>query len=414
MNDQLETEIADVLTRAADDAPLPDDELLASVGRGRRHRQRRRAVATAACALVLATVATVGTVRIIEAPADEAAAPAGWSGDVPDLRRLKPPEQVWPKAVHRLPGRLPDGDPYMVAAVLGKNRYLVHPPLGLPGSLSVFDPDAGNVRTLGTLLPASGGGKTYEATVLGVTRDRVVWTIGVNPTSPKHSVQVWTGRLDGTGQATLLTTLPGDEYRRTLGMDGDAVYAHRTARSSTMPAGYYRLPVAGGTMVRVALPDSTGFDWLRQRAWVRSGYPDARRGELWNLTTGQRLPWTANRQAATVDCDPLLCVGATADNRLIVQRLDGSGFRVLPYVTRPEGGRFHIGSVAEGRFGVGYLDGGMFVWDRISGKAAAAPSRTGDQEQEHVPSAVPAENVLIAHWPNRDGTLSILDLAAIS
>ncbi|MBF9130897.1 hypothetical protein I0C86_18315 [Plantactinospora sp. S1510] len=390
MSDQLERELVRTLDGAAASAPTPDGEFLAGVrGRQQRRRRRRTAVA-AACGVALTVVASLTVVRLGAPPptlTDPAPAVAAWSGTVPAFTTaLESPERVWPEAVRRLPGTLPDGREYGVLAILDDDRYLVESPRWGARSIpenqlasyvspqappSVFDVRAGTVRALGD--PTAAAGKTrYGVPDFAVLGDELLWWA----TYIRGDIfvrELWSARLDGTAAPRLLhTPAPADRALPTLGVAGDHVYWYQEGA----PAGIYRLSAAGGTPTPV--PGAEGFypavsgpghDGLSP--WVdNADVPSPTSGELWNLVTGQRLRWTT-QPSANVSCDPVLCSGQTRDGQPFVQRLDGSGYQLLPY----RGSfNFQMYPAVDGRFGVGAVrvDGGPapFVWDRSTGRTA--------------------------------------------
>ncbi|MBE1488698.1 hypothetical protein [Plantactinospora soyae] len=391
MSSQLERDLVRTLDEAAASAPVPDEEFVAGV-RGRQRRRRRRCTAlTGACAVVLTVVASLTVVRLHApppTPTDPVPVVAAWSGTVPAFTtELESPERVWPEAVRRLPGTLPDGRSYGVVAILDDDRYLVEIPgwgaRAVPDSQlvsyvnrsappSVFDVRAGTVRALGD--PAAANGKNfYGVPDFAVLGDELLWWATYTRADDRVE-ELWSARLDGTAAARLLhTPAPADRAFPTLGVAGDQVYWYQEGA----PAGIYQLPVAGG--IPTPVPGAGGFypagsspGHGKLSPWVKNtDVPSPASGELWNLVTGRRLHWTA-RPSANVSCDPVLCSGQTADGRAsFVQRLDGSGYQVLPYHGTLN---FTMYPAVEGRFGAGSVSVGgkpaPFVWDRSTGRAA--------------------------------------------
>jgi len=416
VNTYLEDLVRDAQRRQAGRA-VPPERILAKlpVRTTRRATVRRRGslIVAAACAAGLAVASVPLAVRL-DAPPDRPPIVAeGWSGVVPDFENLRPPEQVWPDAVHRLPATLPDGSTYSLQLSLGGGRYLVRGVGKNPGPAhnvgpKVFDTAAGTVQALGD--PDAAGPDGTWLHDVAVDGDRAVWVLQQGA----HQFDVWSAPLDGSAKARLAVRWTGPGVAYPIGLHAGSVY---WATSVDKPAtGIYRTPLSGGAPELV--PDSAGFREYGQFPWVTPGPvindlavqqppgAGARSGELLNLVTGERLHWTANPDARAVQCNPMLCVGWSADEKAVFQRLDGSAYTKLRYHQTVMWGEE---SALDGRFGVGTVQAApstSWIWDRATGAAASPPGA----RVELVGGAFPST---LAQWTDADGAIYALDLADI-
>lgn len=445
MTDQLEQELIRTMTGAGSFLPPPDEDILVAVRRRQRQRRQRRVVSAAACAVALIIVGGLTAVRLSE-PAPNAVTASTWAGGVPDFGRVGSPEQVWPKAVRRLPGKLPNGDQYTVQAVLGKDRYLVNTSqtaslsdnadlvvnVGSATAPSIFDVKAGTVRLLGDPGAATAPGVDFyslgESTVVG---DQAVWMVSVTRDN-QGLTELWSAPVNSQGAPRLLLTLTdADRALPHFSVAGNTVYWHQDRSAGGLPAGIYRIPVTGGTPTLV--PGSEEFHPIALSPWVNTmaretpvdGEPSS--GELWNLVTGERRAWTPNQAIRFFACDPVLCTGRSADDRFAVQRLDGAGYQELPYEADRGLPAVSMSPAFEGRFGTGsaVIDSVRtpFIWDRFTGKAAVVKTSFDVPEASGSPDVfrlVTPRRMLaggfedsVLQWSDGKGGFYLLDLLAI-
>lgn len=407
--------LIDELRAAAADPPptrIDLDQLIA----GERHRVvRRRWTVAAACAVALAIAGTMAAVRLaVPSPSNDRY--GNIAGKLPDFANLKSPEEVWPQAAHRIPGKLPDGRAYQLFAALDDGRYLVRgespgSPSDLDGPL-VFDPARGTARPLfdRALIPGMTEGIAGNLGVVAVG-NQAVWLInGVR--DGKHIVwEFWAAPLDGSTPARRLVSLSGEQAgglaMAQFDVAGEAVY-WTSPDADGQSAGIVRLPLSGGPPQLI--PGSAGYFDTQVDQWVstQDQLSSARAGTLWNLVTGERRSWTTSPRAHEVTCDPVACYGRTQDRTVVTHQLDGTGDQELPSLVQRVGG-----IAAEGRFAVGTLvqpstgspslaplreSVTTFIWDRQTGKAAARPSVAGSG---------------LTSWRADNGEMVVLDLKAI-
>ncbi|MEJ3742221.1 hypothetical protein WEI85_02825 [Actinomycetes bacterium KLBMP 9797] len=402
--------LTEQLQAASADPPPTAIDLNQLMAREDRRRARVRWLA-AGCAAAIALAGTTVAVHLAAPAVDERAGYA-WSTDrLPDLDRLPGVAEVWPDAVHRLPATLPDGAKYTVYAVLGDERYLVgrveNPPLAAQGPL-VFDVRTGTATSLAPTGDASGG--VLMAKVVG---DQVVWM------REDGARELWVARLDGTG-ARRLAELPDRTWPR-FTTTADAVLLAQDIASDppTEPLSrIWRVPLSGGAAV--PLPDSTGWALAHDGSWLTtqvsvSGITPHEHGELWNVATGQKLRWIADARVGLLNCGPRWCSGFQAENRVVFQRLDGTGYVELPYtghLDAAQGGRLAVGSLIDGE------EVADIVWDRETGRAGVVSRGKAHLTAESLPKSAEHRSTdfdpPIQTWRGPDQRLMVLDLTAIS
>ncbi|RKR89105.1 hypothetical protein BDK92_3442 [Micromonospora pisi] len=431
MTDQLEDELIRTLARAGATAPPPETDFVPEVRRRQRRRRQRRVTVAAACAVALTIVGGLGVLRPTETaptPDPEPITTAtDWSGEIPEFATLKSPEQVWPRAVRKLPGTLPNGDEYAVMAIVDRDRYLVVSTARPRGPL-VFDTRTGAIRPLadpstGTGSPIGGG-----VTSLVVVGEEVVWIADVANPSSAGWLALWAAPLDGrTPPRLLYTYVEMDHVGPHLGTAGDSVYWRQD--EGRRPAGIYRIPLTGGEPTLV--PGSGAFYLSGLSPWVDThtrltpvnGEPTS--GELWNLVTGERRPWTAAPTIESLQCDPVLCQAGALHQRPSLQRLDGSGLQ--PFADRSgttAGVWGGMTTALDGRFATAWFETALsrfpFVWDRFSGKAAVVKTprpatATGSfgQNRGSDPWMLTNSGSALVQWSDGKGGTYLLDLRAI-
>jgi hypothetical protein len=434
MTGQLERELERTLAGAAEGAPRPGPGLVAAVRYRRRRRRHRRAMVVAgACAVAL--VAMGATVVLRPEPRTAPAARPQWSGTVPDIDGAKPIEEVWPRAVRSLPATLPDGRGYSVHALLGDDRYLVLPKAyGVwTARLSVYDAGAGTATPLAgvpelptpkPIPPDPGPMNPRRTTFLGTAAGRVVWAIETDHESVPADVEVWSVRLDGEGRARRLARLdaPGRGNTTAGAVRDDAAYLIQvsydgTGRDVTAHTAVHRIPLDGGEVHSLIGVDRL---WPNQGdpAWLRTTGDDVElglplRGELWNVVTGERIPWRAARDVTRLRlCDPMLCLGQKADDTWVAQRPDGIAFP-WPQPSREfvaVAGYARMTSMVDGRFGLintNIRPGlGTVLWDRIGGGTAFVRLTGGE-------TVFAGEHGVYSHQGDDDDPKTVVDLRAI-
>jgi hypothetical protein len=273
--------------------------------------------------------------------------------------------------------------------------------------LSVYDPGARavtplpgvpDVPTTNPIPPDPGPAgidPPRDTIVLGVGAGRVAWAIETASENRPAEVEVWSARLDGDAEPERLARVdaPGISVMTGGGIRDGVVFLTLTSydgadKSAKPITAVHRVPLDGGDARLLRVAD--GFWPLEgDRAWLLNWGDDGRggiplRGELWNVTTGVRIPWRAATGVTRLHfCDPMMCLGQTADSTWVAQRPDGTAF---PW-PQPSGdlatvGYGHMTSAMDGRFGMisTWVGGsiGTVLWDRIGGGVAFARLTGGE------------------------------------
>ena len=393
---------------AALTVPAPDlARVVARAEGGARPRRRSGWVVQAAAAAVAVVACATVAVVVLPSKSQHGVAPVVSADRVPDFANLAGPEVVWPDAVRRLPGRLPDGSVYRVVDTAGADEVLVVPDGRAAGPL-LFNPDSGVVRPVATGL-VTDGLSAPRVTMARVAGDRVVWFVqGRRGGSAVR--EAWSVPLAG-GEVRRLADLPASAVEGRVVLAGDALiweqYGPGQGRDDIV---IRRLRLAGGPVTDV--PGSRGY-WLSTvPGWITSQYPGTpfgepeRTGTLVEVATGRRVQWKANDEFEwTVACGPEWCTGSAVGGYIAFQDLDGGG-----YVELKQKGSFVPG--LDGRLAVSGPSMGRVLWDRGSGRAARieSPERSpslggGIVEQVDYDPRSPVQT-----WFDADGTFMMLDL----
>ncbi|WP_329101108.1 hypothetical protein OG792_20165 [Micromonospora sp. NBC_01699] len=431
MTDQLEDELIRTLARAGAIAPAPGVDFVPEVRRRQRRRRQRRVAVAAACAVTLTIVGGLSVVRPTETaptPDPEPITTAtDWSGEIPEFATLRSPEQVWPRAVRKMPGTLPNGDSYVVLAIVDRDRYLVNNTGGTRGPL-LFDARTGAIRPLADPSTGAGGPVSGRINSFVVVGEEVAWIADVANPGDAGSLALWAAPLDGrTPPRLLYTYVETDHAYPHLATAGDSVYWRQDKGSR--PAGIYRIPVSGGAPTLV--PGSEAFYLSGLSPWVDThtrqtpvnGEPIS--GELWNLVTGERRAWKAAPSVGALLCDPVLCLGQALHKQPTLQRLDGSDFRKFADPSGSAAGVWGgMDAALDGRFATAWFETALsrfpFIWDRFSGKAAVVktprgPATSGSfgPDRSSEPWMVMIPGSALVQWSDGKGGTHLLDLRAI-
>ncbi|MEV0199570.1 hypothetical protein [Nonomuraea sp. NPDC050691] len=316
MND-LEEALRRTLAGAAGQAPHAPITLTGTVEtRYRRRRNRTRAALAAA-----AVVALVGGATFALKGGTPRAMPA-----TPPTGTLPPPiEKVWPRAIHDIPARLPDGHAFRPYQFIDERTLLVTPEYEtkLPDAVYAYDVRTGATRKI-TDLP-DGTALYPDGLVAGGGRV-MWWTVPGNGRG-----QLWSAPLSG-GPPHLVASLPMDDG----GVDAMAVVGEQIV-FSVQEGGVFTVPFRGGTVKPVK---GGGDSHLLPWPWIgRPGMASADGepmfGTIRNVKTGETDTAFTRPGDEMVRCDRDICVGWTARGAFTRLR-DGSHERPDPCAERPQ------------------------------------------------------------------------------
>ncbi|GAA3191112.1 TolB family protein [Nonomuraea roseoviolacea] len=349
----LEDALRRTLTGAAGRAPQAPVTLSGAVeARYRRRRNRTRAALAAA-----AVVALVGGATFALKGGTPRAMPA-----TPPTTKLPPAiEKVWPRAIHDLPARLPDGRAFYPHQLIDERTLLVTPEddATRPDAVYAYDVETHAARKIADLTVPKRTVSFPSGFAAG--SGRVVWWTALEG----GLGQIWSAPLSG-GPAHLVASRPVDDG----GFDALTVAGDRIV-FSLEEGGVFTVPLRGGTVEPVkggADSHLLAWPWISRpgRASVE-GEPMF--GTIRNVETGQTSTALTRRGEEMVFCGLELCMGRSDRGVGFVRRRDGSGERPDPCAAaRPTGGsdRFCTESV----HGTGRSRVGVVLRDRTSGKSA--------------------------------------------
>ncbi|MEO3782560.1 hypothetical protein ABGB12_04460 [Actinocorallia sp. B10E7] len=289
--ENLEETLNLTLERHAERAPAPAPDLIERVET--RYRKRRRARMTgAAAAMVLVLGGTVfggwssaGPDRTV-GPADTAASPLPPPEEAAkDPFEITPIEKLWPKAVHRIPARLPDGTEIAPRLMIDERTVLVNSWAGFETVSALYTYDLRTKKAAKIIDVVTPAGSKYTAGGFAVGEGRVVWsTVSADRTST-----IWSAPVGGGAAVKAVERFSGEiGARDTLTVSGGRIYW------SEFSAGVYTAPLAGGT---AELVPGTEKERLVRWPWAGSPVPDRSQDqnrvqitgrELRNLETGEK------------------------------------------------------------------------------------------------------------------------------
>ncbi|GAA0419234.1 hypothetical protein Acor_28920 [Acrocarpospora corrugata] len=259
-----------------------------------------------------------------------------------------PPSEVWPEAVHELPLRLPDGNPYQPILFLDRDRMLIKVEAGL---LASYDLRTGEVKDLVRLR------KEIRASGFAVGSGAIVWWTSRRDRDGQV-VDIWTAPITGGKAAVRASARPDGLVKdprlqvlssALVSMDSFSglSVAGGNIYWSSVNAGLWRLPLAGGAPP-APVPGTAGYHllsypWMgRPDEWGRPLPPgqatpgDTNRpvfGDLLNIETGETSTAVIPPDTHSWTCGLTRCMGPLPGNsgeNGAAQSRDGSAQRRLP------------------------------------------------------------------------------------
>ncbi|MBO3753151.1 hypothetical protein J5X84_44570 [Streptosporangiaceae bacterium NEAU-GS5] len=254
---------------------------------------------------------------------------------------VRPAVTVWPHAVSRVPAHAPDGPAYEVIMALDAKHLLLATVPRLPPSKwpFVFDPErfdvydtASKTSTELTRLPRTPGLTNYNIDDVAVSERHIVWqTTAFKNADEDLVVEMWYVPRSG-GQAVLLRSSHRFEHASPERRGNNPLF-QIVADDVVWQSGsrLYRIPLTGGTPTQTVLRRLKDGDSLLTWPWI--GHAAIRWDApkiLRNIVTGRTIRVRPHPGATRLSCEPRWCTGITKGHHPMVQRPDGSGFRVLP------------------------------------------------------------------------------------
>ncbi|MGW0196267.1 hypothetical protein [Nonomuraea sp. NPDC003201] len=380
---RTEGDLVGALRQAAERAPEPD--LLAGVGERRSRRTRRRAQLLAVAAVVVVvgagTAATKGIfvrgggegIETAAQPAAEedrgavaeptitvttrtvTATPRGPAG--------MPVGRLWPKALFQMPARNADGWRYRPVTGINATEVLLiaESSFEKAGKIEIYDTKTGKARLV-TKVPATKGLKKYYPQSATTDGTNVAWFATGTDKNQNRVAEIWWVPLSGGKAQKIYTTT---EYAiNTIGLDGDQVVW------SAVKGGVHRKPLLGSTIELLSDENLHLIHW----PWASDigdgpGTLETNQTKIVNLAEGTETKITVKPGTTGLRCGPTWCHGRL-DDRGIIQRPDGSGFRRLPAAGFMNG-------LSPYPILDRFLHSGDTVYDLTTGKQAAI-TRVGD------------------------------------
>ncbi|MEU4578876.1 hypothetical protein [Nonomuraea sp. NPDC023979] len=355
----LEETLRRTLERAADRAPaLPAAVAARLAGPSPRRAPRAQALLAAAAVVVVAAGVSVAVTAGLGGPAEprpagpaatvSATASAGVStsgstggptgeptGELTDLQAPPPIEEVWPQAVHKLPGTRRDR--LRPIQFLDDRTLLVETWSSFEKANALYAYDLGTrERREITKVPTPKGTVAFAAD-FRAGGDRVVWWNRLKD----GTTQIWSAPLSG-GEAALVTTVRTDES----GLDGVQIAGDRVVFSARS-GGVHTAPLAGGPATPVeggASMHVLNWPWIGEPG-PYGEHVGPRFGRIRNAETGETRTATTRPGDELLGCSVTHCIGQRQDGMFLRLR-DGSGEQPLPgsmgRTDRLPQDRFHV------------------------------------------------------------------------
>ncbi|WP_433251288.1 TolB family protein [Streptosporangium sp. CA-135522] len=285
---ELEEKLSRALSGAAHRAPQVPAGLTATVETRHRRRRARTAAVLAAAAVVVVAGGAGVAVNALRASALPNPAVSATDGAKPPTKpaagTIPPPiEKVWPRAVHKIPARLPDGRAYYPQLLLDDHTLLV-----VTGALDgdrqflwSYDLGTGKPSRIAEIPPTKGSA-IYADGIAAGGGDIVWWASYKEPGGPRVA-RIWTVPVTG-GKPRQVTDVPLGNVMKEGHINGlsvtgsDVVFAYEKG-------GVYRVPLSGGRPRPVKGAER---HHILQWPWVGVHRGKAVFRELLNVETGER------------------------------------------------------------------------------------------------------------------------------
>ncbi|MFB9680422.1 TolB family protein [Streptosporangium vulgare] len=392
----IEDKLIRVLAGAADQVP-ERARIDLSVAVGSRHRPRRAPAALLAAMAVVVVAGGAGTAvrtlgsSAVRQPAVNATGTQGPTPQPDPVPEEKPPpiEKVWPRALHKISAKLPDGRAYHPQSLLDDRTLLVMTGAsdGRKQFLWSYDLKTGEPRRI-TEIPTRNSTLYAEGVTAG--GGDIVWWASYKDPGRQRVARIWTVPVGG-GTPRKVADVPLENvmkkgHIRALEVVGrDVVFSRESG-------GVYRVPLRGGEPR--AVPGTAGQHLLR---WPWVGHhtnrgTSAKRNDAATLTvfaklfdaeTGKWRDAVVKPYETFVRCGVDRCYGQSlpkgSNPRKFVRDRDGSRDRTLPFdvqIDDPGLERFYK------RMPRG---GGVFLYDLVTGTSADLGVRRDERGNTSIP-----------------------------
>ncbi|WP_436762556.1 TolB family protein [Streptosporangium sp. V21-05] len=373
----IEDKLIRVLAGAAEQVPeRARVRLSAAVGARRRPRRAPAALLAAMAVVVVAggagtAVRTLGS-SAVRQPAANATGTQGPTPQPPPVpeEKLPPPiEKVWPRALHKIPAKLPDGRAYYPRSLLDDRTLLVMTGAsdGRRQFLWSYDLKSGKPRRI-TEIPTRNS--TLYANDVTTGGGEIVWWASYKEPGRQRVARIWAVPVGG-GAPRKVADVPLENVMKKGHIRALEVVG-RDVAFSRESGGVYRVPLRGGTAR--AVPGTAGQHLLKW-PWAGRHTKRAAFAELVDVETRKRRDAVIKPGENGVRCGVDRCYGhGPADGsgpRVFVRERDGSRERALPPEVQtgddPGLERFYKRVLMEG----------VALYDRVTGTSADLGVRQG-------------------------------------
>ncbi|GAA4196717.1 hypothetical protein GCM10022252_44510 [Streptosporangium oxazolinicum] len=332
----IEDKLSRVLAGAANQVPERARVRLSATVRARRRPRRAPAALLAAAAVVVVAGGAGTAVRTLGSSAvrQPAVNATGTQGPMPQStslpeEKLPPPiERIWPRALHKIPARLPDGRVYYPQSLLDDRTLIVTTGAGDGAKqfLWSYDLENGGSRRIAEIPTRNSTLYAEDVTAGG---GDIVWWASYRESGRQRVARIWTVPAVG-GTPRKVADVPLENvmkkgHIRALEVVGrDVVFSRESG-------GVYRVPLRGGEPR--AVPGTEGQHLLRW-PWAGRHLKQAAFAELFNVKTRERRDAVIRPGENFVRCGVARCYGHGPANgpgpRAFVRERDGSRERALP------------------------------------------------------------------------------------
>ncbi|MFF0309088.1 TolB family protein [Streptosporangium sp. NPDC004379] len=333
----LEDALSRVLSGAADQAPQASAGLVTAVETRHRRRRTRTAALLSATAVVVVAVGAGTAVSALRGPAAPPPATGGTGSPSPGAtKRAEPPvdeipppvTRVWPKAVHDLPAKLPDGRAYEPQVLLDDRTLLVMTGAwdGKRQFLWRYDLDSGRPTRVAEIPPTKGSAIYADGVAAG--GGNIVWWASYKEPGRPRVARIWTVPVAG-GRPRPVTDVPLGDVMKEGHINGLAVVGSEVVFAYEK-GGVHRVPLNGG---RPRPVKGAGRHHVLRWPWVGVHRGKVVFRELLDVETGERRDAVVGPGEEQVRCGVERCFGVLRRDgalpKWFVRDRDGSGEREL-------------------------------------------------------------------------------------